>query len=75
MPKLWLSIGIISILTSIGIYLDQELRLNASWSWDQFLHHETFIAIAGILGIVLMLVALFDKIAKNRRTFDVPGEI
>ncbi len=69
MPKLWLVIGIVSILTSIGIYLDQELRLNASWSWDQFLHHETFIAIAGILGIALLFVALFDKIAKNRRGY------
>jgi len=69
MPKLWLTIGIISILTSVGIYLDQELRLNASWSWDQFLHHETFIAIAGILGIVLLLVALFDHIVKNRRGY------
>ena len=67
MTKVWLTLGLISLLAGIGLYFDQELRLHASWSWEQFLHHESFIAIAGSVGTVLVLVALADYLTKKRR--------
>ena len=67
MPKLWFFIGLISLLVGLALYLDQEIRLHASWSWDQFLHHESFIAIAGSIGIVLLVVAVFDYMGRKKR--------
>ncbi|UCH42526.1 MAG: hypothetical protein JSW16_06875 [Dehalococcoidales bacterium] len=64
MIKLWLILSAVSLLVGVALYFDQELRLHASWSWEQFLHHESFIAIAGCIGIVLLAVALIE----NRKT-------
>lgn len=61
MIKLWLSLSVVSLVIGIALYFDQELRLHASWSWEQFLHHESFIAIAGCIGIVLLVVALLEN--------------
>ena len=67
MRKRRLMLGLISLIVAVGLYFDQELRLGASWSWEQFLHHETFISIAGSIGIVLVLVAVFDWTTKKQR--------
>ena len=61
MIKLWLISSIASFLIGIALYFDQELRLHASWSWQQFLHHESFIALAGCIGIILLIVALLEN--------------
>ena len=60
-------IGLISLLIGVALYYDQELRLHATWSWEQFIHHESFIAIAGSIGIVLVLVAIVDLVTKKSR--------
>ena len=65
MTKRRLTLGLISLLVGIALYFDQELRLHATWSWEQFLHHESFIAIAGSVGIVLLLVAIVDSVTKE----------
>ena len=61
MIKLWKILCIVSFLVGIAIYFDLGLRLHDAWSWQQFLHHESFIAIAGCIGVVLLIVALLEN--------------
>jgi len=61
MVKVWLIISIISLVIGVSLYFDQELRLKASWNWEQFLHHESFIVIFGVLAIAMLTVAFFDN--------------
>ena len=60
-------IGLISLLIGVAFYYDQELRLHATWSWEQFTHHEPLISIAGSVGVVLVLVAIVDYVTKKSR--------
>ena len=60
MNKLWLSLGLLSLVTGLGGYIHQEL-IPVSWSWEQFWHHEVLIAIAVSVGVALLVVGLISK--------------
>ena len=66
MTKLWAILGALLLLAGLGLYLDQWIRYGVHWDWEQFLHHESFIALAGGIGLVLLIVAMFDSV-KNKR--------
>ena len=57
MSKLWLSLGLFSLVIGLGGYIHQEL-IPASWSWEQFWHHEVLIAIAVSVGVTLLVVGI-----------------
>ena len=60
MSKLWLSLGLLSLVTGLGGYMHQEL-IGSSWNSSQFWHHEVLIAIAVSVGVTLITVALINK--------------
>ena len=62
MPKLWFNIGGISLVIAFLVYADHVVRLHASWRWEDFFHHETFIVLFGCVCVVFWLIALSEKI-------------
>ena len=64
MSKLWLSLGLLSLVTGLGGYIHQAL-IPASWDSSQFWHHEVLIAIAVSVGITLLVVGLINKGEQN----------
>ena len=61
MRRLWLILGFVALGLGLFGYLDQELRCKAHWDWSQFLHHESFIAIAICVGIALLVVYVVER--------------
>lgn len=45
----------IALILAVGGYLDQEWRLNESWDWSQFWHHESLIVISAVAGVSLLI--------------------
>ena len=64
MTRLWFSLGLINLLVTIGIILDQGLRFGIWWEWDEFLHHETFISIFLFATLIFITVALAERMRK-----------
>lgn len=62
MVKTWFTLGLIFVLIAIAIYLDQWLRLEAHWKWDDFFHHECWIGMVGFAAIMLFIVAIIERI-------------
>ena len=62
MTKTWVTLGLIFVLIAIAIYLDQWLRLEAHWKWDDFFHHECWIGMVGFAAIMLFIVAIIERI-------------
>ncbi len=60
MNKVWLALGLLSLVTGLGGYIHQEL-IPSPWSWEQFWHHEVLIAIAVSVGVTLLVVGLVSK--------------
>jgi len=67
MTKLWLSLGLINLLAAAGIFIDQILRFNIWWEWDELYHHEPFILIFFYAALILLIVALVEHIRNLRR--------
>ena len=67
MPKLWLILGIVSLLIGLFGYIDQEVRRHASWSWVQVGNHESAVGIAMSVGIALLAVAVAEYV-RSRKT-------
>ena len=67
MIKLWLSLGLINLLIAVGIYFDQVLRFGVWWEWDEFFHHETFVAIFFYATLIFLTVALVKHIRNLKR--------
>ena len=61
MSKLWILLGVISGLAALAIFLDQVLRFDVWWEWDEFLHHETFIGMFLTAALVFTTVARVEK--------------
>jgi len=68
MPKLWLALGIVSLFIAAYGYIDQEVFRHAGWSWRQFMHTESVVAIALCVGIALLVVAIVEFINRRRIT-------
>jgi hypothetical protein len=68
MSKLWLSLGIISLLGTAAIVLDQGLRFSVWWEWEDFIHHETFSGILLCIALVFIIVALVENLRKPGNT-------
>ena len=66
MSKLWLSLGLISLLAAIGIILDQGLRFGVWWEWEDFLHHENFSGIFICIALILVMVSLVEHSRKQK---------
>jgi len=64
MTKLWFSLGLINLIATIGIILDQGLRFGIWWEWDEFLHHETFIGIFLFATLIFVTVTLAERVRK-----------
>jgi hypothetical protein len=56
--KAWAMLGLVNLLAALGIFVHQYLRYKEIWNWQQFLHHETFMALFGGIGLVLLYVAV-----------------
>ena len=67
MSKLWLSLGLTSLLAAIGIILDQRLRFGVWWEWEDFLHHENFSGIFICMALILFTVSLVGHSRKPKR--------
>ena len=58
MTKVYMSLGLISLLIAVGILVDQRLRFGVWWEWGNFMHHETFVGILLCVSIILLMSAL-----------------
>lgn len=67
MTKLWMSLGLINLFVTIGIFADQGLRYGIWWEWEEFLHHETFVSIFLCATLIFIIVALIEHKQKLRR--------
>jgi len=64
MTKLWFSLGLINLIATIAIILDQGLRFGIWWEWDEFLHHETFVGIFLFATLIFITVTLAERVRK-----------
>ena len=60
MMKLWLVSGLISLFVAIGVFVDQGLRYDIWWEWEDLLHHETFVGIFLCATLIFIIVALIE---------------
>jgi uncharacterized membrane protein len=67
MTKLWLSLGLINLVAAAAIFIDQILRFNVWWEWEEFFHHETFVGICSYAALILLIVALVEYIKNLKR--------
>ena len=67
MSKLWLSLGLIDLVVAIGIFIDQRVRFGIWWEWEDFLHHEVYIGIFVCAALILLKVALVERIRNLKR--------
>ena len=69
--KFWFGLAVLSfILMAYGL-LDQEIRCNTSWNWDQFKDHESLIAIAFCVGVALLVVATIHYYCKKKHVNNI----
>ena len=66
MPKLWLVFGLSYVVISTVIFLDQFLRYEAMWNWDEALHHECFIIATIWVASAYLFVALVERVRGKR---------
>ena len=71
MTKLWLSLGLINLLAAAGIFIDQILRFNIWWEWDELYHHEPIIGICSYAALILLIVALVEYIRNLKRNLNL----
>ena len=60
MSRLWLSLGLVHLFASIGVFVEQVVHYGIWWEWDEFFHHEDFIAILFYASIIFLAVALVN---------------
>jgi hypothetical protein len=63
-PKLWTTLGVLSLLIAGFIYFEQELN-HAQWSWSQVITFETATSIAAFVGVALLFVAAVEFLWKR----------
>ena len=68
MPRLWAVLGVLSLLTGIFFYFEQELGRHIHWSWYQLISFETAVSVAVFVGIALLVVAVVEFIWKKINT-------
>ena len=58
----WLHLSILSLASVVFGLVHQKLVTSGGWfNWEQFLHHESLIAMAFVGFIVLLVVYLAEK--------------
>jgi hypothetical protein len=67
MTKLWLILGLVNLLAAAAIFIDQVVRFNVWWEWDELFHHEPFFAICFYAALILFIVALVEYIRNLKR--------
>ena len=67
MTKLWMSLGLVNLLVAAGIFINQILRYNIWWEWEEIYHHEPFILMCFYAALILLIVALVEYIRNLRR--------
>ena len=65
MARLWFVFGLLYLIFAALIFLHHSLVLNATWRWDEVLHHEAF-TMSAIWASVAFLVVAGVEVIRNR---------
>ncbi len=66
MYKLWLVLGIVSLLTGILGYSYQEIVRHSIWNWPQLRTIESAVSMTVSVAVALLVVATVEYIGKRR---------
>lgn len=65
LTKLWVTLGFISLIMGLGLFIYSFVIRNNLWKWQNFKSYESAVSVSICVGIALFVVVIIEYWWKN----------